>query len=181
MKLLEIEFQGFKASNRSAKVEFSNENVSVIFGDNGSGKTTFLKAINSFLSQNDDALASIGIQKVTCVVESGKQTKIVSVELTDDGYDWGGFEASVLANSTSLSLGVERGVSTQPFKIDPDLLVDFFRHPKRRRGLFPDHRGIDLSTKMIYELASELSHYLRRHNAARYRSCLLYTSPSPRD
>lgn len=170
MKIVNIEFHGFKAKNRSAKVEFSSDNVTVIYGDNGCGKTTFLKAINSFLSQDNDELSAIGIKKIVCNVEDEKQSRPICVELKEEGYDWTEFEASGLVNSRSLSLGVERGVSTQSLKIEPDVLMSFFAHPKRQHELFGDHRGMALSRRTIYELSEELSFFLRRRNAARFRN-----------
>ncbi|OHY72992.1 AAA family ATPase [Marinobacter sp. AC-23] len=170
MKIDNIEFHGFKAKNRYSKVEFSSENVTVIYGDNGCGKTTFLKAINSFLSQDDDALSSIGINKIICTIEEEDEAKLVSVELKDEGYDWSEFEASCLVNSRSLSLGVERGVSTQSLKIEPEILMNFFAHPRRQHELFGSHRGMGISKKSIYELSEELSFFLRRRNAARFRN-----------
>lgn len=170
MKIVNIEFHGFKAKNRFAKVEFSSDNVTVIYGDNGCGKTTFLKAINSFLSQDNDELSAIGIKKIVCNVEDEKKYRPICVELKEEGYDWTEFEASGLVNSRSLSLGVERGVSTQSLKIEPDILMSFFAHPKRQHELFGDHRGMALSRRTIYELSEELSFFLRRRNAARFRN-----------
>jgi energy-coupling factor transporter ATP-binding protein EcfA2/uncharacterized protein YjgD (DUF1641 family) len=170
MKIANIEFHGFKAKNRFAKVEFSSDNVTVIYGDNGCGKTTFLKAINSFLSQDSDELSSIGIKKIVCNIKDEDQPKSICVELKDEGYDWTEFEASSLVNSRSLSLGVERGVSTQSLKIEPEVLMNFFAHPKRQHELFGDHRGMALSKRSIYELSEELSFFLRRRNAARFRN-----------
>jgi predicted ATPase len=170
MKIDNIEFHGFKAKNRFAKVEFSSDNVTVIYGDNGCGKTTFLKAINSFLSQDSDELSSIGISKIVCNIIDEEQSKFICVELKDEGYDWAEFEASSLVNSRSLSLGVERGVSTQSLKIEPEVLMHFFAHPKRQNELFADHRGMALSKRSMYELSEELSVFLRRRNAARFRN-----------
>jgi len=75
MKITNIEFHGFKAKNRFAKVEFSSDNVTVIYGDNGCGKTTFLKAINSFLSQDSNELSSIDINKIVCDIKDVDQPK----------------------------------------------------------------------------------------------------------
>lgn len=170
MKIENIEFHGFKAKNRYSRVDFSKENVTVIYGDNGCGKTTFLKAINSFLSQDNDALSSIGIHKVICNVIDEIGIKEIRVELTEDGYNWSDFNDSCLTNSKSLSLGVERGVSTQSMKIEPEVLMSFFAHPRRQHELFGDHRGIGLSKRSIYELSEDLSLFLRRRNAARFRN-----------
>lgn len=170
MRIENIEFSGFKADNRFAFVDMSPKNVTVIFGDNGCGKTTFLKAINSFLSQDDEALLAIGIKAVICTLSENEATYQLSVNFTDDGYDWKEFENSCLVNSRSLSLGVERGVSTQAMKIEPEVLLDFFAHPKRQHQFFDRERGMGFSRKVVYELSEELSYFLRRRNAARFRN-----------
>jgi predicted ATP-binding protein involved in virulence len=125
MRIEKIEFNGFKADDRIATVDMSAKNVTVIFGDNGCGKTTFLKAINSFLSQDDEALLAIGIRSINCDVQDDDKEIRVSVVLSEHGYDWTSFDESPLSNSKSLSLGVERGISTQSMKVEPDVLIDF--------------------------------------------------------
>ena len=39
LKLSLLEINGFKAADRYARIEFSSDSISVIYGDNGSGKT----------------------------------------------------------------------------------------------------------------------------------------------
>jgi len=170
MRIEKIEFNGFKADDRIATVDMSAKNVTVIFGDNGCGKTTFLKAINSFLSQDDEALLAIGIRSINCDVQDGDKEIRVSVVLSEHGYDWASFDESPLSNSKSLSLGVERGISTQSMKVEPDVLLDFFMHPKWQSQFFARERGISYSRKMIIELSEELSYFLRRKNAVRNRN-----------
>ena len=170
MRIEKIEFNGFKADDRIATVDMSAKNVTVIFGDNGCGKTTFLKAINSFLSQDDEALLAIGIRSINCDVFDGHKETRVSVVLSEHGYDWASFDESPLSSSKSLSLGVERGISTQSMKIEPDVLLDSFMHPKWQSQFFGRERGISYSRKMIIELSEELSYFLRRKNAVRNRN-----------
>ncbi len=113
MKIESIKFQGFQASNRHAAVEFSDHDVTIIYGDNGCGKTTFLKAINAFLSQDNELLSLLGIQSIEIKILENNESKSFIVKKIEDGYDWSHFEKSGLVNSKSLSLGVERGISTQ--------------------------------------------------------------------
>ena len=76
VKIESIQFNGFKSENRAALVEFSGSNVTVIYGDNGSGKTTFLKAIYSFLSQDGNSLLSIGVSSIECFIkENGENIR----------------------------------------------------------------------------------------------------------
>lgn len=172
MKIENIEFHGFKAKHRYARVEFSSDNVTVIYGENGCGKTTFLKAINSFLSQDNDELSSIGIYKINCNVVKDGHVKSLCVDRVEDGYDWSEFEDSSLVNSKSLSLGVERGVSTQQLKVEPEVLMSFFTNSKRQLSLFDNHSHSSYSQtrRNISELSIELSDFLKRRNAARYRN-----------
>jgi energy-coupling factor transporter ATP-binding protein EcfA2 len=170
MKIESIEFHGFKAKNRFASVDFSKSVVTVIYGDNGCGKTTFLKALNSFLSQDDEALSFIGIYRVLCNIRDEGSIRKVCVERTDDGYDWREFDDSYLVTSKSLSLGVDRGVSTQSIKIDPGVIRNFFSHPRRQHELFGGSIGISLFKKNIYEISEELALYLKRSNASRFKT-----------
>lgn len=170
MRINNIVFEGFKANNRFASVNFSNENVTVIYGDNGCGKTTFLRAINYFLSQDDSALKSLGITKIHCEISEDGNLKKIDVSLKDEGFDWNQFESSFLVDSTSLSMGVERGVSTQTMNVAPEIIADFFSHPVRQREIFGDTPARGIRHKKIYELSEELSLFLRRRNAARHRN-----------
>ncbi|PWH04434.1 MULTISPECIES: AAA family ATPase [Shewanella] len=63
MRIDEITFHNFKSRDRFASVNFSDDNVTIIFGDNGCGKTTFLKAISAFLSQDESSLKALGVNR----------------------------------------------------------------------------------------------------------------------
>jgi predicted ATP-binding protein involved in virulence len=68
MRINSLTINGFQAPGRHAEVHFSKGNVTVIYGDNGCGKTTFLKVIQLFLSQDEQALSALGIKSIECVV-----------------------------------------------------------------------------------------------------------------
>ncbi|WP_232007613.1 AAA family ATPase, partial [Pseudomonas chlororaphis] len=99
MRLNNFRISGFKSKTRNAEVTFSNGNVTVIFGDNGCGKTTFLKAINSFLSQDDAALAAMEIDAISCAVTEGDISRTIIIKKEEGGYNWGDFESCFLGNS----------------------------------------------------------------------------------
>ncbi|MFZ6733624.1 AAA family ATPase [Undibacterium sp. Ji42W] len=149
---------GFKDPARYAEVVFSEEAVSVIYGENGSGKTSLLKAISAFLSQDHTALAAMSIKEVICSFKHEGVSREISVakEDTDISYNWTSFIDSPLKETRSLALGVDRGVSTQSIRIDPDLIYDFIRQSSMARRFFDKSNAV--SAKQFSE---EFSHYLR--------------------
>lgn len=177
-KINKLTIEGFRTPLHSATVDFSKELVTVIFGDNGSGKTTYLRAINAFLSQDSAYLESIGVQTIVCEflydeikeefdevgdlidteVVRENMPGIVRVEKRDGQYDWSDFEMSHLMKTKSLSLGVERGVATQQTRIDSDVILNYFLHPRNRNSL----KSIaQLRDNGIHELAEDMARYIR--------------------
>jgi predicted ATP-dependent endonuclease of OLD family len=187
IKLNKLTFEGFRTPMHSASVDFSKELVTVIYGDNGSGKTTYLKAINAFLSQDSAYLESISVQNIVCdyvydeineiLDENGDVIDqqvvkenlpgIVKVEKRDGQYDWSAFENSPLIKSTSLSLGVERGVATQQSRIDSDVILNYFLHPRNRDGL---KSVAQLRDSGIHELAEDMARHIRVWQTNNYRA-----------
>lgn len=178
VKLKSLNFDGFRTPNHFASVDFSAGMVTVIYGDNGSGKTTYLRAINAFLSQDSSYLDAISVKKIECKflyddieeicddngivihheILSENNEGYVVVEKIDGQYDWAQFENSSLIKTKSLSLGVERGVATQQARIDPDVILNYFLHP-RNRDRFQSHLGARVSG--LHELAEDMSRYIR--------------------
>lgn len=178
IKLNKLTFEGFRTPRHSASVDLSKELVTVIYGDNGSGKTTYLRAINAFLSQDSAYLESISVQTIVCdylydeinevfdedgdlidaEVVRENLPGIVRVEKRDGQYDWSDFEQSALIKTKSLSLGVERGVATQQSRIDPDVILNYFLHPRNRNSLksVAPHRDTG-----IHELAEDMARHIR--------------------
>lgn len=172
MRIESFEIIGFKSIGRNAKVSFSSENVTVIYGDNGCGKTTFLKAINSFLAQDEAGLVDLKIKSITCAVSEDGETQTITVNKQESGYDWQEFNSSPLTRSKSLSLGVERGISTQTMKVEPEVLIDFFIRSKHS-VLFSEGRtppSHSFNRVNLIEMAEDLSLYLRRRQSSRHRN-----------
>lgn len=197
IKLNKLTFEGFRTPMHSASVLFSNEPVTVVYGDNGSGKTTYLRAINAFLSQDSAYLESISVNAIACEYLYDEINEIftedgfiierevvrenllgaVRVEKINGQYDWTDFEQSPLIKTKSLSLGVERGVATQQSRIDSDVILNYFLNPRTRNNL---KATPSLRESGVHELAEDMARYIRvwQANSSRAkRSELKFDSP----
>ncbi len=77
--LKEIEIFGFQTKNKKVKVRFADGNSSVIFGDNGSGKTTFLKVLNAILKQDNVSLYKECIKKIIITYSVNNIEKYITI------------------------------------------------------------------------------------------------------
>ena len=178
IKLKSLSFHGFRTALHSAQVQFSDKPVTVIYGDNGSGKTTYLRAINAFLSQDSAYLDSISVTEIVCehyydethitydedgdviheeIIEENLENTI-RVRKVDGQFDWSEFEQSALISTKSLSLGVERGVATQQARIEADVILSYFTHPRNRTQL---KMVAGQRETGIHELAEDMSRFIR--------------------
>lgn len=171
-----IEINGFKSPTSKLSVLLSGSNISVIYGDNGSGKTTFLKILHSILEKDESILIQ---NKVSSVVlyysypdgnydrttikrkyESSKRRDSLKKNESSE-YNWTDFLNSPLAELSSLSLGVERGVINQASRIEPRQIYDYFVR----------HREILIKEVDLFSIAHEMSTFLRvTHNKYKSRS-----------
>ncbi|ELY6343612.1 AAA family ATPase [Cronobacter dublinensis] len=172
IRLERIYINGFKQANSTLNVMLSPSNISVIYGENGCGKTTFLKILHAIFEKDELTLIQNEVVSVEIYYsheayynrinirkkyESKKKTLLGGGD--EPQYVWDDFEQSVLNDSSSLLLGVERGVITQATRIDPRLIFDFFR----TRKIFQNKE------RESFAVAHEMSAYLKAH-ASRYNS-----------
>jgi predicted ATPase len=160
LQLQQLKVTGFKDPRKVVSVDFSDAPISVIYGDNGSGKTTFLKVISAFLSQDDSALANLGVRSIECSYRHGDVPGRVVVTRQEISYDWSGLVESPLKEAKSISLGVERGISTQSAKVEAGLIYEFFRRSPRAKRFF---QHADSSPR---ELASDLAIFIRQRQSS---------------
>ncbi|WP_440493375.1 AAA family ATPase [Serratia sarumanii] len=169
IRLERIYISGFKNSKSAVNVVFSPSNTSIIYGQNGCGKTSFLKILHAIFIMDDATLVFNTVNKVELYYSLDGVADLITIRKnyntlakSDDKpeYDWHEFIDSPLYKSSSLLLGVDRGVTNQPLKIEPKVFLEFFRNPVWRRNL----RDIN-----YYSLAEDLSDYIRRYQI-RYRN-----------
>ncbi len=172
IKLKKFKIIGFQSRNRMIEIVLSGEQSSVIYGENGCGKTTFLKLIHSILNVDNSALIDEGVREVEIIYENHElEENIIRIHeiqrldeetgAVDIEYDWSEFLSSELADSTSLSLGVERGVSNQATRVEASDIFRFVTHP-RYRGLF--------SRVDIHEFSEKLATHIRKTQVTRTRN-----------
>ncbi|EOX1558411.1 AAA family ATPase [Vibrio cholerae] len=173
IRLHSIEIEGFQAQNRRARLEFSHDSlISVIYGDNGCGKTTFLKLIHGILNRETSILIAENVTKVIVDYYDNdgflkKVTITQDITFDDDDkvigvdYDWDELINSQLVDSRSLSLGVERGITTQSLKIEPHDIYRFTNHP--------DYRAV-FSRVDVHEFSERLSNFIRHNQVRRVRN-----------
>ncbi|MNC02044.1 iron-hydroxamate transporter ATP-binding subunit [compost metagenome] len=135
-RLEHIRFIGFQSRMLEASVRFSNSQTSIIFGENGSGKTTFLKLIHAVLSKDETTLLKEKVKRIEISLvdemDEGHKIKIIQEESDEAGggisatptFNWKEFDASGLSRTRSLSMGVDRGTTIQPAQVEGS---DIFR------------------------------------------------------
>lgn len=171
-----VEINGFKSLTSKLSVMLAGGNISVIYGDNGSGKTTFLKILHSILEKDESSLIQNKVSSViiyysypngdygrTVIKRRYESTKRGdSVKKNENAeYNWSDFLNSPLTDLSSLSLGVERGVINQASRIEPRQIYDYFTR----------HREILSKEVDLFSIAHEMSTFLRvTHNKYKSKS-----------
>lgn len=170
-----VEINGFKSPRSKLSVMLAGGNISIIYGENGCGKTTFLKILHSILEKDESALVQnkvssvviyfsnpVGYDSVTIKrrYEPTKRSEI-SKKIDNTEYNWSDFLNSPLSELSSLSLGVERGIINQASRIEPRQIYDYFSR----------HREILVKDVDLFSISHEMSSFLRvTHNKYKSRA-----------
>ena len=81
IKLKAVEVKRKYAMNNILKVDFSDYKISVIYGENGCGKTTILRLISAFLAQNDSVFTQEKVMSMSMTYETkGVEKKIIGLK-----------------------------------------------------------------------------------------------------
>lgn len=113
MKAKKITLKGFRGSTQSAVVSFdTSKSLSLIFGENGTGKSTIVDGFDFLCNQNFGSLEnySIGKSAKTYIPSHGYKSSDCSVELTSDKGIW----KATLSGS---------GITVAPDSIVPDARI----------------------------------------------------------
>lgn len=169
--LKSITFIGFQSKKIRASIAFPSSQTAIIYGHNGSGKTTFLKLIYATLAKNEILLSREKVQQVEIsFINASDELCFVNIPLSQDPaggqgisvnqhYDWSEFDQSDLAVTRSLSLGVDRGTSIQPAQVEPSDIFPFVSSSK----LFSIPK-VDL-----LEFSEGLAQFINRNSAVKAR------------
>lgn len=128
IKITEINIKGFKETNREINIILSEEPITVIYGENGSGKTTFLKIIHAVFNKNDSYLLEENVKevKITYLVDR-KKIKLNTIKVNGKKVDWGE-NIKDLINETSILFGVNRGVIQNFAEFDRPLSLESIKY-----------------------------------------------------
>lgn len=133
MHIKTIDIKGMEPWQRTVSLKLSALNVSVIYGENGCGKTVLLRVLNAVLEQNDSTLAEENVDSVQILYENDKrEEKYIKVmrkaseasspeEIT---YDWSKLQESELSGITGAFLCLNRGNASH-INISPDFLYRY--------------------------------------------------------
>jgi ABC-type lipoprotein export system ATPase subunit len=156
-QLKRIAISGFKTESKNVSLEFYEGNISVIYGENGVGKTTLLKILNAIFSQNESLLLEEKIKEITIDYSYNQINEKIKIRLIKEkiSFDWSEFQKSNLFASSSILLGVQRGIQSKNIKVEPILIERIIkRNPQIRRK-------ID-DTTLIERLSEEIAYTINK-------------------
>lgn len=148
IKITSIEIDGFITPSQKVKLDFIESNVICIYGDNGSGKTSFLEILSAIFARDEEILDKYNINKISIafldeitpiIVERIINTKewkdLLEIEMNVENIDianlktkyyWNQLEESKFNDISSLFLGIGRGIHKNKLKIPRNKLWHFF-------------------------------------------------------
>lgn len=167
MFIRSIKIEGFKSKDRVIDLKFSDTPITILYGDNGCGKTTLLRVLSALFSQDGEVLKAENIQKVTIELEDNKEVKTYEIKreqvevididaigneplIVPGEFEWCDFPYEVRTLLFGVNRGVSHNIAVQPMQIER-----FFHSPIGTRYL----KG---TSSVIESLAEDLVKFLRR-------------------
>ncbi len=202
IKLISVEIDGFITPSQYVKLEFVESNIICIYGDNGSGKTSFLEILYAVFARDEKKLKDYRVETITIKYlqenydEINQQIKELKAELKESidedeierlrleigelesqvndiksfsiganrdeedkiYYDFTQLDNSELYNSSSLYLGIGRGIHKKETYFPRRMLWSFFNIYRELEN------GDRLNDKDIDNFTDRLVDYLKSEN-----------------
>ena len=168
IQLKKIKFIGFKDLKTKITIEFKGK-TSILYGANGSGKTTVLRLINSILNQSDEILIKEKVQKIELdYLEDDEIFRInINYNKNTQSYNWENLETSLLFKTKSIMIGVQRGTPKSYSSVPSRLIYEFILHSPVSREIYNVNK--QERSKLRY-YADEMANFLNRRRATRSRA-----------
>jgi energy-coupling factor transporter ATP-binding protein EcfA2 len=186
IKITSIEIDGFIVPSQKVKLDFVESNIVCIYGNNGSGKTTFLEILFAVFDRDEEILKKHNVKKVMITtlkeespyiiekIENTEKWQNILLQEIDNinsdididtyvrdmksQYYWSQIDDSTFNNVSSLFLGIGRGIHKKELKIPRNTLWHFFN--KNRR--INEDKG--LTGNEIDDFTDKLVEYLMSKN-----------------
>lgn len=160
-KLRRIEISSFKNPHINIAVNF-NDKISVIYGENGIGKTSILNILHDVLNNESNYLTEYNISKV--VLKFDKENLIVH-RVAPFQYKW---SSENQLSSIYFNISRYSSLSEKTNRVPLSDLYDFFSRYITLQSHLPFIEGnISLSEKQAKDLALELSSFLQKRTIMR--------------
>ncbi|HHH51835.1 MAG TPA: ATP-binding cassette domain-containing protein, partial [Campylobacterales bacterium] len=136
IKIISIEIDGFIISSQKVKLDFVESNIVCIYGENGSGKTTFLEILFAVFDRDEKILFKYQVNqiKIEYILDHKIETVLIGLdkdEYGNDCYNFDSLDSSHLNHISSLFLGIGRGIHKKELDIPRQTLWHFFRGNKK--------------------------------------------------
>lgn len=157
IKITSVEIDGFIVPSQKVKLDFVDSNIVCIYGNNGSGKTSFLEILFAVFDRDEEILKKHNVNKVTITTLEEKSPYIIEkIENTEkwqkilleeidninsdidtymhemkSQYYWRQIEESDFKDISSLFLGIGRGIHKKELNIPRNTVWHFFNTNKK--------------------------------------------------
>ncbi|MCZ4309898.1 AAA family ATPase [Vibrio atlanticus] len=163
-RINELTITGFKNRFSTMTVKFTEHNVSVIYGDNGCGKTTLLDIIHAVFTCDNQILARNQVDNVRVSYTVIKDDRLINRRVIikrnkqSDEYRW---PESHLSQFSSLGLGVGRTMVSTEMPIKASDVYKFIHAKKRDYDFISDQ----LDFEDLYDFSDSLVRHIKRNRS----------------
>jgi energy-coupling factor transporter ATP-binding protein EcfA2 len=164
IKITSVEIDGFIVPSQKVKLDFVESNIVCIYGNNGSGKTTFLEILFAIFDRNEKILFEYKVNRIKLNYISDNLDSFESVyigldidEYGNECYNFDSLDISEFNNVSSLFLGIGRGIHKNELQIPRNMLWYFFSKINVEKELENSNK---LTGNDIDNLTDKLSEHL---------------------